>query len=401
MSVHIWFKGEAKFVEPGFSTSIMSSFGVPINQDDFNKKVAAVEIAKRNGQWGIFIEDVFHGFDDGHLARRLGEVEPTAQVAFAGHLPFGNYFNCPIQRVHEDSVLREKLMRETDPKDLKRQKVMLAVSVLIESADGQSALVTRRSKHMRTFPHVWVLPGGSFEEDVDADVVQTAIRECQEEVGVTLQPSDLQPFALWESAFPVQVEVGLPVRHHLVVFFRARLPRQAGDAEPRLALQAEEVDAAAWVDTEDLRVALEDVGDLRGRKFAAWEVSPMEGDASREGGSEPVASEAKNSEEVKLVKSKFSLAQLQLHAGRQSEGAGGSSEPDAAPHAGGKGGFSVNSERLSFATAFALSTWLDLRARFGKDFSVAHKPVASSMKTGNREGTPEGEVALTGSSSAL
>ena len=58
-------------------------------------------------------------------------------------------------------------------------------------------LLTRRPRHMRTFPGCWVLPGGSV--DPGESTLAAALRELQEETGLLpAEPSSAQPFALWE-----------------------------------------------------------------------------------------------------------------------------------------------------------------------------------------------------------
>lgn len=58
-------------------------------------------------------------------------------------------------------------------------------------------LLTRRPRHMRTFPGCWVLPGGSV--DPAESTLAAALRELHEETGLrpSRQPST-QPFAMWE-----------------------------------------------------------------------------------------------------------------------------------------------------------------------------------------------------------
>jgi hypothetical protein len=58
-------------------------------------------------------------------------------------------------------------------------------------------LLTRRPRHMRTFPGCWVLPGGSV--DPGESTLSAALRELQEETGLRpARPPSPQPFAMWE-----------------------------------------------------------------------------------------------------------------------------------------------------------------------------------------------------------
>lgn len=61
---------------------------------------------------------------------------------------------CPIRNLSpiEDSRL---------PDDIKHRGIDVGAAVILESADNK-ILLTRRSKHLRTFPGVWVPPGKYF-----------------------------------------------------------------------------------------------------------------------------------------------------------------------------------------------------------------------------------------------
>ena len=55
----------------------------------------------------------------------------------------------------------------------------------------KKVLITRRAQHMRTFPGVWVPPGGGVETG-DADAVDAAVRELREETGLAVSPEEGQ-----------------------------------------------------------------------------------------------------------------------------------------------------------------------------------------------------------------
>lgn len=55
---------------------------------------------------------------------------------------------------------------------------------LIERADDHHVLLTRRTDHLSAHPGQVAFPGGRQEEK-DADIIETALRETHEEVGIT------------------------------------------------------------------------------------------------------------------------------------------------------------------------------------------------------------------------
>jgi hypothetical protein len=68
---------------------------------------------------------------------------------------------------------------------------------------------------MRTFPNVWVPPGGGIE--LGESLQETGLRELFEEVGLSLQKSDIveeAPLCLWESVYPQTLKRGKPVISH-------------------------------------------------------------------------------------------------------------------------------------------------------------------------------------------
>ena len=126
--------------------------------------------------------------------------------------------------------------------------LLLGACVLVVRRGDDGAdrvLLTRRSPFMRTFPRAWVPPGGGV--DPGERSAAAAAREVREETGLEVDEAALVPLCAWESAFPesvVRCADGLR-RHHLVVYYVARLPRGARVGCPRGA--DAEVDAAVWL----------------------------------------------------------------------------------------------------------------------------------------------------------
>jgi len=165
-------------------------------------------------------------------------VEPSNGV---NSLPFEHAMRCPVRELSKDNI---KLQQDTST-------VKIGVSVRIENSKGH-VLITRRAKHMRTFPHSWVLPGGHIEKGESLE--NAATREILEETGIQIKENQISTLALYESCFPVYLETGMPTRHHIVVYFRCKV--EESTEMPHLVLQKEEVDAASWVSASTIREAL-------------------------------------------------------------------------------------------------------------------------------------------------
>ena len=122
------------------------------------------------------------------------------------------------------------------------------VAACVLAVDGQgSVLLTRRAKHMRSFPCAWVLPGGGV--DPGESPPRAASRELFEETGLSVETDSLECLCFWESVFPTTaadcLAAGQIKGHYLIVFFVARIGGQI--KAPPVRLQESETDAFMWV----------------------------------------------------------------------------------------------------------------------------------------------------------
>jgi len=128
------------------------------------------------------------------------------------------------------------------------RNIQVASVVLLESSDSM-VLLTKRPASMRTFPNVWVPPGGQVEHD--EDLFDAALRELKEETSLDHEAIDIgQPnlLGLWESGFPLQFSrEHPPKRHHVVSYVHFKTSLNASELNTRLKPQPSEVDKAAWV----------------------------------------------------------------------------------------------------------------------------------------------------------
>ncbi|XP_066949851.1 nucleoside diphosphate-linked moiety X motif 17-like [Macrobrachium rosenbergii] len=159
--------------------------------------------------------------------------------------------------------------REALPPEIRERGVDVGVSALIESKDG-SILMTRRALHMRTFPGVWVPPGGHCEEG--ETLVEVAARELNEETGLELETEEYRHFrilGLWESMYPPVRYRGPPMRHHLVVYLHGRMERTADALQSQLRLNYNEVNASVWLTAEMVEIV------VKGSERKAEEIIPI------------------------------------------------------------------------------------------------------------------------------
>ena len=150
---------------------------------------------------------------------------------------------CPLKHMTADQASQL-------PLSSKSRGVDVGVASLLESSDNL-LLITKRSQTMRTFPNVWVPPGGHVE--IGETLFDAGLRELREETGITVQPAgsscgEAQILGLWESAFPpVLSPKQLPLRHHIVTYLTVKDCRSAEEINDSLKLDESEVEQCAWV----------------------------------------------------------------------------------------------------------------------------------------------------------
>lgn len=162
------------------------------------------------------------------------------QSVILRHPPF-----CPM--LHLSPELRTKIVQESS-----YQGISVAVAAIIETLDAK-VLLTRRPPHMRTFPNVWVPPGGGSEES--ETILETGVREIQEETGLDVRKimKSAEPLCLWESVYPPLLGLGDPKRHQIVVYLHVLVEKSSKDLDVKLDPQ--ETDAFTWLDLEQMQVA--------------------------------------------------------------------------------------------------------------------------------------------------
>jgi 8-oxo-dGTP pyrophosphatase MutT (NUDIX family) len=126
--------------------------------------------------------------------------------------------------------------------ELQPDRSKAAVLVLIrKSSEGSSVLLIERSATVKTHQSQVAFPGGGMEKQDQQNPVLTALRECEEEVGIV--PDRVSP---WKVLPPIPTLTSgffvIPV-----------LARWEGTEAPELKLDLEEVAHAEWVSVQELK----------------------------------------------------------------------------------------------------------------------------------------------------
>jgi 8-oxo-dGTP pyrophosphatase MutT (NUDIX family) len=156
---------------------------------------------------------------------------------------------CPMLHLTPD--IKAKISNDSEKIN---SGVSVAVAVILESSD-QKVLITRRPPHMRTFPNVWVPPGGGSEDQ--ESVIVTGLREVFEETGLDIKDDIklVEPLCLWESVYPPLLAKGEPKRHTMVLYLHIQVNRTSKQLQSEVKLDPIETNACAWLNLAEVNIA--------------------------------------------------------------------------------------------------------------------------------------------------
>ncbi|XP_029437611.1 nucleoside diphosphate-linked moiety X motif 17 isoform X2 [Rhinatrema bivittatum] len=156
---------------------------------------------------------------------------------------------CPIKNFPEGQAC-------SLPPDVLGRGVDVGVAVILQSVDTK-VLLTRRAASLNTFPNVWVPPGGHIE--LHEQPLDAGLRELAEETGLRLEEGSYswRLLGLWESVFPPMLTLGLPVRHHVVMYLLLLSLETHLQLQARLHPDEEEVSASIWLEPRTAEAIVE------------------------------------------------------------------------------------------------------------------------------------------------
>lgn len=136
------------------------------------------------------------------------------------------------------------------------QKRVSLASVGVVMDKDENVLITRRNKHLKSFPSCWVFPGGHKEKNEDFS--DTMLREVYEETGIHIikknseyyyneHKAEVVSIFIYESIYPNCDNVKYQT---LIVFYKVKIPLQY--SELAVKIQFSEVDAYAWIALKDM-----------------------------------------------------------------------------------------------------------------------------------------------------
>jgi len=185
---------------------------------------------------------------------------PSKAYQIYKSLPFEHASNCPCYQMNINSELYSFVPSQ--------RYVKLACCALIMDSKNR-LLLTRRTKHLATFPCCWVGPGGRLDKGESLE--ECVLRESEEEVGIRLdkksrQNGDIEysyggiecefkPFMVYESVYPTQLDLGFPKSQNLILFYFLRLGIE--NTRVKVKIQENEVDKAIWISLSSLKAVIE------------------------------------------------------------------------------------------------------------------------------------------------
>ncbi|XP_045216681.2 nucleoside diphosphate-linked moiety X motif 17-like [Mercenaria mercenaria] len=177
-----------------------------------------------------------------HISSADKDNKDTVKIK---HPPF-----CPIHHMTDEN-------KSSLPPDIYSRGIDCGAAVILESGDGQIFL-TRRGDHLRTFPGIWVPPGGHIEQN--ETLLEAGLRELKEETGLHITPDmchldTVHVLAVWESVFPPKLTLGQSKRHHAVVYLHAKLKSKytVHSLNSEVKIDPGEVGACAWFDRSKVK----------------------------------------------------------------------------------------------------------------------------------------------------